>query len=195
MPAKNSVEYLLSLPSGGLKAPFRRQLARRLPTTRDWAEFGVFKGASAKIWLPYVPANRRLFLFDSWQGLPTDWAHSPAGTFACKKPPKFRSQRVKVVPGWFHESLPPWVAQRRGQKLSFVHIDCDLYDSTLLVLRSLRKLLDAQTVILFDELYHDDRQREHEFRAFQDFVREAQIDFEYLERSDTNAQVAVRLLT
>ena len=42
----------------------------------SWAEFGTFKGVSARIFLQFLPQNKNFYLFDSFEGLPEEWADS-----------------------------------------------------------------------------------------------------------------------
>ena len=47
----------------------------------DWAQFGVFKGESARLLEGFcrgVP-DRKLYLFDSFEGLPEGWADTGLG--------------------------------------------------------------------------------------------------------------------
>ena len=63
--------------------------------------------------------------------------------------------------------------------------DADLYSSTIFVLRAMRDVLRAGTIVIFDE-YWDIR---GEFRALEEFSRESGKAFEYLVISDTRAVV------
>ena len=49
----------------------------------DCAEFGVYTGRCARFFAAHMSRNRRLFLFDSFEGLPDDWTPSyKKGAFA-----------------------------------------------------------------------------------------------------------------
>ena len=81
----------------------------------DWAEFGVFKGACANLMLEALPAGSTLHLFDSFEGLPEDWVGSwKKGSFAMppESIPVFSDPRVKMVRGFFKDSLPGYFRTR-----------------------------------------------------------------------------------
>ncbi|GAH13307.1 unnamed protein product, partial [marine sediment metagenome] len=52
--------------------------------------------------------------------------------------------------GWYNKTLKKPCG---NGKLSFIHIDCDLYESTLDVLEYCKDYLQQGTVILFDDWY------------------------------------------
>ena len=49
------------------------------------------------------------------------------------------------------------------------------------------------TVLLFDEFYNYDNYRDHEWKAFQEFLEEFSFEAEYLAYNPLHEQVAVRL--
>ena len=38
-------------------------------------------------------------------------------------------ENMTLVKGWFNETLPSFVATNTNKKISYLHIDCDLYSS------------------------------------------------------------------
>ena len=101
-------------------------------------EFGVYKGKT----LNYIAESlekthdvRTISGFDSFEGLPEDWA----GYFITKesfdlhkKIPKFH-RSVNICSGFFDNSLPIWVTENLDEdtKLSLIHIDSDIYSCLL----------------------------------------------------------------
>lgn len=148
----------------------------------DWAEFGVMEGGSARIFLDCLPDDRKLYLFDWFQGLPESWCEHPAGTYACEVP-VFDDPRAVIVQGLFADTLPDWVKNYSGQ-LSFVHIDCDLYSSTIFVLRQIYPLLTPETLVLFDEI-NGSKFENHEERALSEFIEEKNIGYRRLAGTPT----------
>lgn len=116
-------------------------------------EFGVYTGITLRKIRDY--RKPKVFGFDSWQGLPEDWdtgvenSH-PKGTFACQKPINLASG-VHLVEGWFKDTIPEWLSAHQDDP-RLIHIDCDLYSSTLDVLQGLDARIKAGTVLVFDEL-------------------------------------------
>jgi Macrocin-O-methyltransferase (TylF) len=112
-------------------------------------EFGVFRGESINF-IARRATGRRVFGFDSFEGLPTDWGPCRAGTFSLhgELPPVEPS--VTLVKGWFSETLPPFLREN-ASAVSFLHVDCDLYDSARYVLEQLAERVVPGSVIVFDE--------------------------------------------
>ncbi len=120
----------------------------------SWAEFGVAKGRTARRLLELLPADKKLYLFDSWLGLPEPWGEIgqrliPAGHFACKVR-DFDDDRAIVKQGLFEDTLPGF-----SEHLAFLHIDSDLESSARTVLKHVR--FGAGSVLLFDEFHEVDR--------------------------------------
>ncbi|HYC12704.1 MAG TPA: class I SAM-dependent methyltransferase [Stellaceae bacterium] len=165
----------------------------RAPAEGMMLEFGVADGASLR-WLASRSA-RSFHGFDSFEGLPEDWS----GTF--ERRGKFgRAGELPKVPantslhrGWFEATLPPFLGEHTGEKAAFVHVDCDIYSSTATVLRLLTPRLAPGTVLVFDEYFNYPNWERHEWRAFQEFVRDTGTSYEYLGFAQKNGHVAVRL--
>src|SRR5690349_13819461 len=106
-------------------------------------EFGVESGHILRMIADVLP----VIGFDSFEGLPEDWrAVFPACMFACDPPDV---PNASLVAGWFEDSLPNWSPP--DDELGLVHIDCDLYSSTVTVLEHLKDLVRPGTYIVFDE--------------------------------------------
>lgn len=118
-------------------------------------EFGVYNGNTlARL------VQRKYFVevwgFDSFQGLPDnkegnpDW---PAGAFNSVRDEGFNNAEeikayitkrvgrpdIKLVEGFFNQTLTADLGQRLINTASYIHIDCDLYTSTSDVLNWLLK--------------------------------------------------------
>tara|TARA_Y100000310_G_scaffold167381_1_gene167131 strand:- start:248 stop:856 length:609 start_codon:yes stop_codon:yes gene_type:complete len=177
---------------------FYRMAMQYVKKDFSWAEFGTFKGITARIFLQFLPKDKNLYLFDSFKGLPEEWADSkrdevsPIGTFA-RNPPNFDDSRAILQVGWFDDTVPLFVKDYKERGFSFIHIDCDLYSSTKTVLNGIKKLILPETVIIFDELCGVLRHQEHEYRAYEEFVIENNLKAEYICSEKNNTRVAVRL--
>jgi len=158
----------------------------------DYAQFGVFQGLTARFITRFLPPERRLHLFDSFEGLPEDWVSTvPKGAFNVGgKVPKVDLSVCNIYKGWFSNTVGPF-AETHGRPLSFLHLDADLYSSTMDVLRGLNQLIVPGTILLFDEYIFQGKEHEHE--ALLDWSKEFGRTFEYLWRSE-NIQVAVRVV-
>lgn len=143
----------------------------------DWAEFGVYKGATARVLEAMMINKRKLYLFDSFEGLPEDWAGGKwkKGAFQLShdEVPTFDSEKSVIVKGWFDATIPKFILDHQGH-LAFLHIDCDLYSSTKAVLMGLNHKIVPGTILLFDELFmpHALGVADDECRALFDWTRE-----------------------
>ena len=120
----------------------------------DYLEFGVFQGESLRMWVAMnTHPDSRFFGFDSFRGLPEDWNEYPKGTCdLAGKTPDISDSRVTFVVGWFQQTLPGFLAEFQPEDRQLViHIDADLYSSTLFALTSLNGVIRPGTVIIFDE--------------------------------------------
>jgi O-methyltransferase len=114
-------------------------------------------------WREWKP---KFFAFDSFAGLPStgdqmqeEWA---AGSYACSEA-EFKANiaregvnlsDVVTVPGFYENSLTPELKRKlRLTRAAIVHIDCDLYDSTMRVLDFVTDLLTQGSVIVFDDWF------------------------------------------
>jgi hypothetical protein len=124
-------------------------------------EFGVYSGKTMQHISKHF-ANQTCWGFDSFVGLPEPWHITsgangkthPAGKFDMRVEPvqPVFERNVKLVSGWFNESIPPWMLENPGA-IKFLHVDCDLYSSTLTILTLLNDRIIPGTVIAFDEMY------------------------------------------
>jgi hypothetical protein len=156
-------------------------------------EFGVADGASLRYLASRVA--RAFHGFDSFEGLPEHWS----GTFERKGkftragalPPVPANARLH--PGWFADTLPRFLAEHPSETIAFVHVDCDIYASTATVLGQLGGRLNPGAILVFDEYFNYPNWQRHEWRAFQEFVRDTGSDYTYLGFAQKNGHVAVRL--
>lgn len=149
----------------------RRVLDRYDP--QGWAvEFGVFSGVSLGI----ISAHMPVIGLDSFDGLPEDWRPGfGKGKFSTGgKPPFDVPFNAMLMKGLFHETLP--TLHRRGMPpFGLVHIDCDLYSSTVTALHGVRHHIAPGTVVVFDEFTGYDGWQEHESKAWDEFCYDADI--------------------
>jgi predicted O-methyltransferase YrrM len=154
-------------------------------------EFGVATGGTLKIIADAVAADRTVVGFDVFTGLPETWRTGfPAGEFA-QEPPDVAG--ALVVPGLFEDTLPKFLADN-DEPIAFVHVDCDLYSSSKTVLDLVADRLTPDAVLVFDEFFNYPGWRQHEYRAWTEFISDTGRSFEYLAYTGNNEQVVVRLL-
>jgi Macrocin-O-methyltransferase (TylF) len=152
-----------------------------VPRVQDRAvlylEFGVYKGRTTRYWAGKLRhPDAQLHGFDSFEGLPEDWAgRAPGKIFnAGGQIPVIDDPRVCFHKGWFNEVLPTY--QVPEHELLLLIMDADLFSSTSYVLNHLRPFIGAGTLIYFDEMNHPD----HEPKAFDEFMQATGLRFKPL---------------
>lgn len=156
-----------------------------------YLEFGVFTGGTIRFIAARV-GGRQVHGFDSFQGLPEAWGGFNLGRGAFNvdgKLPRVPAN-VQLHRGWFEEVLPPWLSAHAGPA-AFIHIDCDLYNSTKTIFTLLADRIVPGTVILFDEYFNYPNWENQEFKALQEFVKERAIKYTYL--AFARQQVAIHV--
>ena len=159
----------------------------------DYLEFGVFEGDSIRQWCALnANANSRFFGFDSFEGLPEDW-HSGKrkGAFSTDgRIPQIADHRVSFVAGWFQKTLRGFMASYHPRSQIVIHIDCDLYSSTLYCLTTLDPVITPGTLLVFDDFFD----ALHVYRALTDYCSAYVRQYRLLARSHELGQVAIAML-
>lgn len=139
----------------------------RAPAEGAVVECGVHHGRTVNLLAGWVP-ERRVHGFDSFLGLPEAWSQrEPAGSYSTGgRIPQTRAN-VELAAGWFAETLPAF-AGALSEPIALLHVDCDLYSSTVEVLSALGPLLADGAVVVFDEYTGYAGWREHEYRAWRE---------------------------
>jgi O-methyltransferase len=169
-----------------------RHLASQVKEPADYLEFGVFRGDSLRCWCGLLQQPETRFAgFDSFEGLPEKWRMAAGtSTFDLKGVmPKFDDSRVQLVKGWFSNTLPPFLKTFTPKPNLVVHMDADIYSSTIFVLNELQPYLQVGTLIIFDEFYD----RDHEIKALEEFTDRTHLGLECLGATSALTQVAFRV--
>lgn len=143
-------------------------------------EFGVCTGKTMYQLSKTFSKDFELFGFDSFEGLPEDWD----GTWAKKGAMSNNGvvpniSGVTFYKGWFKDTIPEY--KKVAKPIALLHVDCDLYSSTIDVLYGLKDYIVEGTVIVFDEWYYNHKDipenRQHEQKAFFEWVNDYSIDY------------------
>jgi hypothetical protein len=155
-------------------------------------EFGVYSGRTINFISTFF---EKVYGFDSFEGLPEDWRPNVLkGHFARNDLPRI-NKNVELVVGWFNKSLPEFVKNLPNDaKISYLHIDCDLYSSTKEVFNFLTPYIKSGTIIVFDEYFNYPNWEKGEFLAFKEFCQENKVTYEYIAYNTKHEQVAVKIL-
>lgn len=158
------------------------------PEPHGWAaEFGVWSGTSLEIIAEHMP----VIGFDSFEGLPEDWREGfPKGTFEVRG---IHSQvdvltfNAMVVRGLFEDTAPRFPFPPLG----LVHIDCDLYSSTVTALDAVLPHIGPGTVIVFDEYHGYEGWELHEAKAWREFCDRHRVVYNTVARGREERAVVI----
>lgn len=181
---RETLDFIVEAMPGALAFDTPRELMRhalsRVTVDGLYAEFGVNEGGTITYIAKQKP-QKTIHGFDSFEGLPEDWSGNAmaAGYFNRRgRLPKVPSN-VQLHAGWFDKTAPEFAAAHAGP-LAFLHVDCDLYSSTVTVFKALADRLVPGTVIVFDEYFNYPNWKAHEHKAFTEFQSSSGKSFKYI---------------
>jgi len=155
----------------------------------DYLEFGIFRGFN--LWFAHATArlmevrDMRFFGFDSFFGLPRVTGIDKDGPFHEGEFSVYRDEveryfnrfgvdwkKVFLVEGFFDTSLTQKTKERFGlRRCSLCVVDCDLYSSTVSVLKFVESILDHSSLLYFDDWADFGSEAERgEPKAFAEFM-------------------------
>ena len=163
----------------------------------NFLEFGVFQGESLFKW-SYINENNdsRFYGFDSFAGLPETWDAAlgslPKGSFDLRgRIPETNDKRIQFIKGLFQDTLRSFLNNFTPDGRLVIHIDCDIYSSTLYCLTMLDEILVKDSILIFDEFFCSS----NEFQAFFDYSMAYRREYNVLAAVSINPyrQIAIAL--
>jgi hypothetical protein len=154
-----------------------------------YLEFGVWKGESANFFSKYV---KKLYAFDSFEGLIEDWLGSEdqRGSFNLnKKIPKLNSN-IEPIVGVVQDTLDNFI-EKHNPKINFVHLDMDTYLPTKYALERLKPFLNKGAIIIFDELYNYPGWEGGEYKALREVFEDDEYIFKAFMVEDTQVVIQI----
>ena len=161
-----------------------RETALNIDATLDGfvAEYGVADGTS------FIPlcntAKQQVFGFDAFQGLENngrwkgnmfhqnEFQYNGKITFKCPS-------NGTIVKGWFEDTMPNF--DYKHKQARFINLNCDNYEASKFVLNQLNTSIVKGTVVSLDDYFCSYRfDYNSQFTAWQEFVKENNISYEYL---------------
>jgi hypothetical protein len=142
-----------------------------------WMEFGVFRGATLTQIANWKKTfcnntNQPVYGFDTFTGLPTNWRPTyNTGAFSIPNGTVISvPSNVVLVKGLFIDTLPTQLRLidqifKCHTPVSFIHIDCDVYEGARDVLFLLGSRLVSGSILVFDELFNYPGYEKHEIKA------------------------------
>jgi|694.fasta_scaffold19606_1 hypothetical protein len=167
-----------------------------------WMEFGVYRGRS----LSFIASQTKnlVYGFDSFEGLHERWdANNPKWVYSLngkipdgaidgsndENPGMFDSSptkkikpwasNIRLVKGYFEDSMPKFL-EEHTDNVAFMNIDSDLYSSAKTVLTQLIDRIVPGTIICFDEICDYPDYRNHEIKAFAEFLLDTGFNYKCL---------------
>lgn len=121
------------------------------------AEFGVYEGHTSRElcrYLNHVRSTRKLYMFDTFAGLPTPSQYDPSaggqyvGTLDTVRHTMLGLSGYTLLPGLISDFIP--MESFQGY-LAFAHIDCDLYQGTRDAIEICQKRMFKGAYIVIDD--------------------------------------------
>ncbi|RZD41083.1 MAG: methyltransferase [Thaumarchaeota archaeon] len=175
---KNKMPNAMSFPSGG--EHLLDYAISEIEIDGDIMEFGVLTGRTINH-IARKLKSKKIYGFDSFEGLPDDWSGHYIPKFGLSQGgnmPKVE-KNVHLYKGWFSDTILQYQKENTND-ISFLHVDCDIYSSTKDIFDLLGPKIKSGTIIVFDEYFNYRNWQQHEFKAFQEFVEQTKIEYEYL---------------
>lgn len=157
----------------------------------EYYEFGVAGGTSFKWWLDENKNDQSKFWgFDTFEGLPEDWHFYKKGDMSFETP-DMKDSRAGFIKGLFQDTFFSFIKKHQPSTTTkkVIHMDADLYSSTLYILTSFAPYLRDGDIILFDEFNVPN----HEFAAWDTFTKSFYLDYEVLGGVNNYYQIAVKV--
>lgn len=157
----------------------------------DYLEFGVSGGSSFKWWLQNNKnIHSRFYGFDTFEGLPENWGAFKKGEMAATMESlNITDSRATLYKGLFQQTLLPFLESYDNTKRKLIHLDADLFSSTIFVLSQLYRFIHPGDILLFDEFAVPN----HEFLAFKIFSECFYVPYEVIGAANNYLFVAIKI--
>ena len=156
----------------------------------DYIEMGVCGGGSFEWWIrSNQHPNSRFYGFDTFEGLPEKWSILFSSGDMYADVPTLHDSRGKFIKGLFQDTLVPFLHDNKFEHniRKVIHMDADLYSSTLFSLSMLYPYLKKGDIIFFDEFNVPN----HEFLAWKNFTESFYVKYDLIGAVNNFYQVAV----
>jgi hypothetical protein len=162
----------------------------------DICEFGVAQGSTSALMANEISnTNRKIWLFDSFEGLPKPSQEDELihdifnlgsieayhGQMSNKRELveaklnaiDFPENRIEIVPGFIEETI---VGKHLPKKVSFAYVDFDFYEPIKIALEYLDKCMDSGAIIVVDDYQFFSSGVE---KAVQEFLESSESNYEF----------------
>ncbi len=148
-------------------------------------ECGVASGSTINMIGNSMKKTKNIYGFDSFEGLPEEWNDGELlykkGWFSTNGNMPIVPRNVNLIKGWFNQTLPIFKQDvLKESPISLLHVDCDLYSSSKEIFTCFEKNIVSGTIIVFDELWNYPDYKQHEIKAFAEYLQKNNKWFEPL---------------
>ena len=160
----------------------------------DYLEFGVAAGSSLAWWVANNRhADSRFYGFDTFTGLPEDWYYAPKGSYSTQgKLPDISDARCTFEVGLFQDTLGAFLEKNLLTRRKVIHIDSDLYSSSLYTLTTLAALLQPGDIVFFDD-FGGLKNPVDDFRSLHDFAAAFRVAYSLIGAADYHRKIAIKI--
>jgi hypothetical protein len=169
-------------------------------------ELGVASGKTINMIGKSMPDNSNIYGFDCFEGLPEPWDDGGIlfniGAFSTQGVLPEVPSNVKLFKGLFNDTLPIFKHDiLQENPIELLHVDSDIYSSAKCAFDVFKSNIVEGTIIVFDELWNYPYYKDHEMKAFAEFLEETGLWFEPLVcrkrefKNLCNKEVAVKIIT
>lgn len=157
----------------------------------DYFEFGVCSGYSFKLWLEKNKNEGSSFYgFDTFEGLPEAYGHYKAGEMNFPiESLNITDKRAKLHKGLFQDTLIPFLESYSSSNRKIIHMDADIFSSTLFVFSQMHRFLNSGDIIMFDEFAVPT----HEFMAFDIYTKSFYTQYEVIAAANNYLFLAIKV--
>lgn len=159
-----------------------------------YLEFGVYQGESLNYFKNKLTNENCIFFgFDTFEVIPEKWGTVEAGGYSNHgKIPQIDDSRVSFIVGLFQDTTIQFIKEQSNlkEKKKIIHLDADLYSSTLYVLTQIDQILNDGDILIFDEFGYN---LLHEFKAFEDYCQAFSVKYNLISATKKYNQVAIKI--
>lgn len=141
-------------------------------------ELGVFSGLTLDL-INRNTGNLKVYGFDTFTGLPEDWASSNGNILYEKDyfstPVPSDTDKNKFIVGKIEDTLLNFLSEKK-QKIKFIHLDLDLYSSSKYAFNIIFDYLDDEAIIVVDDIYNFSSWDEHSIKSLSECFNDSKYE-------------------
>lgn len=164
----------------------------KIKTDGLYCEFGVYKGDSINYFGQKFP-DKIIYGFDSFEGLPYDWTGTSLSRTAFDQGghiPRVASN-VRLIKGWFKNTLPEFKMQHKDETITFAFIDSDLYESTKDIFDNVGSMFASGSIIILDEYIGNPNWELHVHKALNEWSEDCKRSYHFIAFWDWKAAIMI----